>query len=150
MDFILKNLENNKPREKLINLFEGEHKVFLRILSRLENRFKNIVIYLNMQFLQPDSIKPQSLCKINSVENYLRVFFSPDDYVIWSKLYPFKVEQIVNNLEENIKKSLKTGYLMVALKWKYIKLILEEADNVALTLGRIFCSLAENFFNYGF
>jgi len=143
------NLENNKPREQLLNLYEGEHPVFLRIISRLENRFKNILIYFNMQFLDPESIKPQSLTKANSVDNYIKVLFSPEDFIIWSKLFPFKPEIVNKLLEESIGKFIKAGALNSALKLKFIKLILEEADNVALTLGRVFFSLSENFFNFG-
>lgn len=101
-----------------------------------------------MHFLDGDSLKPQSLTKIPIVDNYLRVFFSPEDYVIWSKIYPFDNQLVLKNLDEIIKRISKNGYLMASLKYKYFKLILEEADNVALTLGRIFCSLAENFYNF--
>lgn len=150
IDFILNNLENNKPREKLLNLYEGDSRVFLRIISRLENRFKNINIYFNMHFLDVESIKPQSLMKKNHVDNFVRVLFSADDYVIWSKLFPFKQDAVCGLLEENAMGLIKTGMLNSALKLKYIKLIIEEADNVAMSVGRVFFSLSESFFNFGF
>ena len=149
MDFILKNLDNNKPRERLLSLFEEPNRVFMRIISRLESRFKNILIYFNMLFLESESIKPQSLFKGNILENYIRVFFSTEDFVIWNKLFPFKVENVTSLLEENMKKSMRIGLFNTALKLKFIKLILEEADNVALTIGRVFFSLSESFFNFG-
>ena len=149
MDFILKNLDNNKPREKLLNLYESDSRVFMRIISRLESRFKNILIYFNMQFLDSESIKPQGLYKGNNLDNYIRVFFAPDDFIIWNKLFPFKIEVVSGLLEEEIQKNLKIGLINRSLKYRYIKLILEEADNVALTVGRTFFGLSESFFNFG-
>lgn len=149
MEFIRKNLDNNKPREKLLNLFEEKDRVFMRIISRLENRFKNIIIYFNMHFLEAESVTPQTLSKGSNIDNYIRVFFSPEDFLIWNKLYPFKNEIVLPLLEENILKNLKFGFLTMALKWKFIKLILEEADGLAMTIGRVFFTLSENFFNFG-
>ena len=133
----------------MLNLFEGDHPVFLKIISRLENRFKNILIYFNLQFLNAESIKPQSLLKYNNIDNYIRVFFSSEDYLIWNKLFPFNDELVCKMLEGSITQKIRNGGLNEAMKLKFIKLIIEDADSFALNIGRVFFSLSERFYNSG-
>ena len=103
-----------------------------------------------MQFLNAESIKPQSLLKYNNIDNYIRVFFSSEDYQIWNKLFPFNDELVCNMLEESIRQKIRNGGLNEALKLKFIKLIIEDADSFALNIGRVFFSLSERFYNSGF
>ena len=102
-----------------------------------------------MQFLSAESIKPQSLLKFNNVDNYIKVFFSAEDYLIWNKLFPFNEEFVGNLLEESMKQKIRNGSLNEALKLKFIKLTLEEADSFALNIGRVFFGLSERFYNSG-
>lgn len=144
---MLANEENNRPRESLSRLFQTQQRVYLKMIAKLEDRFKNINIFLNLHFLDlASSPHFQHLTSKTTIDEFLKIFFKPEDFMLHERLY--QGENLNNLFEKEIVKLHNYGNLNLAVKLRYMQLISEESEIIAVTVGRFFFSIAEGIYNF--
>lgn len=84
----------------------------------------------------------------NQLENYVKVFFSKSEFLLWNKLYPYSDNMALNLIKEAQKKLFYLGSLNDAMKLELIKFYLTQSLEIFLTQCRILFSYSESFYNY--
>jgi hypothetical protein len=146
----LANEENNRSRESLSKLFQSQQRVYLKMIARLEDRLKNINVFFNLHFFDTSSSSSniQHLNPKITIDEYLRVFFKPEDFILHEKLYTGFTDNLPKLFEKEIEKLYFNGNLNLAVKLNYIQLIIEDSDIIAITVARFFFTIAEGMYNF--
>ena len=118
------------------------------MIAKLEDRFKNINIFFNLHFIDSSSSSAhvQHLTSKITIDEFLKIFFKPEDFMLHERLY--KGENMSNLFEKEIVKLHTYGNFNLAVKLSFIQLILEESEIIAITVGRFFFSIAEGMYNF--
>lgn len=120
------------------------------MIAKLEDRFKNINIFFNLHFIDSSSSSTsiQHLTSKTTIDEYLKIFFKPEDFLLHERLYKEIAENMTNLFEKEITRLHNYGNLNLAVKLSYMKLMLEESEIIAITVGRFFFSIAEGMYNF--
>jgi len=146
INMVLKNFSTPEPRNLLRNYYANGRRVMLKFISVVEGHFKVIGIYINMHFLEATGTKPRSLLETRVLDDMVKLFFKPEDFVMWNKLYPFSRDETLKLLGEQVKYMKIVGKLNYAYKLEIIRAALDEDSKLLLKLFRGLFGTAEPFY----
>ena len=121
------NDEANNAADKLFEYFNNRIRLFLRILTPVENTFKLVKIYFNMHFRVSQEAQITSLLPLVTINDVTKVFFTISEFTTWDQIIKSQLAYVpTEHLVDEYKNAYLGFKLQEALKCRILLMILDE------------------------
>jgi hypothetical protein len=134
--------------DRLYEYINNRIRLYLRILTPIENTFKIIKIYFNCHYRPAEDARISTVLPLNSINDIAKVFFTLDEFKTWDKILKSQSKSIpTDDLLEEYQNAYINFRLSDALKCRILLQIMDEnIDNITHFM-RILYSPSETLYN---
>ncbi|KAL4502433.1 hypothetical protein ABPG72_012020 [Tetrahymena utriculariae] len=149
IESILKDQNTDSIRFQLAKIFDEGERIYLKIITDNDQRFKVVVMSLNFIFLGESNMETKSLLNTDNPDTYLRVFFEKDSILKWYKIFEYKDKSVKKLIIKEQKRLFYIGSLNMAMKLELCKIYINyEQPRYFIRAFRILYSMTEQLFNF--